>query len=891
MKYIRAIFKNYIGFYNGMGLYEIDIDFTRCHHNIVLIKGSNGRGKSTILNHLNPFPDSSNSFIPDKTAEKKLILFHEGDTYSIQLISPADLKGRKTTKAYIQKNGIELNENGNISSYKDIIFSEFELDSNYISLSRLSCTDRGLGDKTPAERKKFTSNIIDNLEIYNNMYKTLNKKSLIYKSHINTIHTKIQNIGNKVDLEQRLSMLRSKESDLNSHIMTLNNQIVAIQSKNSIDEEEARAIQTITNTSEELKLKLDSLSVQLDTLYHKTKIARQDISAKYSNDKNLLDKYSSKLEELNTIWLDKSNRLNDVSNNILTLEAELANTDTNDTISDRYKASSDTINEYKEELIKLNIPVDTSLIFTISNLIAFCDKFIILLDHFNDGMIPADIEYIISKYSKENIDNMIKVQQTYVDEIEKAKLSIADIQGQMKVLGTLESRPKECRIDKCPFISEALKLKKNLKTDLVDDLNNLQEIILSLSKNITKIQEEIDYCSSLSSKKMELDIIRSIILENVEPLSIFFPKFIETFDANLSNMYSFVEIREHSNLTDGLNLLKLLEDEINTNKLLEVEYKGFREKIQLLNSNRVMIEKLKKEQESLIETTRNIKLQMDEYRKTISDISSNINTEAHYSELYDSFKLVESEYNSVQSKLEEYRIKSSKALEALSSINGKRVEITNLSTELNPIIQDINRISGQLTMLDSYYEEYNMYKSSYDTVEVIKKYCNPTGGGIQTLFMQIYMSKTKQVANEVLAMLFNGSYQLLDFVINESEFRIPFVGEGLPVDDISYGSGAQISMMSMIINLVLLHQASTKFNIAQLDELTSQLDAYNNTIFMDVLLHCISILSLEQVFLISHSLDVDDGIADIIDLGGLEQFNNESINKNVIWSYNDIIKQ
>ena len=214
MRYLRAQFKNYIGFYNGMNLDVVDIDFTKCQHNIILIGGKNGSGKSTLLNHLNPFPDGSNAFIPERSAEKNLVLVSEGDTYEIHIVSPADLKGRKTTKAYIRKNGIELNENGNVSSYKDIIFSEFELDSNYISLSRLSSNDRGLGDKTPAERKKFVSNIIDNLEVYNTMYKTLNKKSLVFKSHINTLHTKIQNIGSKEALEQRLSSLQSKEAEL-----------------------------------------------------------------------------------------------------------------------------------------------------------------------------------------------------------------------------------------------------------------------------------------------------------------------------------------------------------------------------------------------------------------------------------------------------------------------------------------------------------------------------------------------------------------------------------------------------------------------------------------------------------------------------------------------------
>ena len=73
MRYLRAQFKNYIGFYNGMNLDVVDIDFTKCQHNIILIGGKNGSGKSTLLNHLNPFPDGSNAFIPERSAEKNLV--------------------------------------------------------------------------------------------------------------------------------------------------------------------------------------------------------------------------------------------------------------------------------------------------------------------------------------------------------------------------------------------------------------------------------------------------------------------------------------------------------------------------------------------------------------------------------------------------------------------------------------------------------------------------------------------------------------------------------------------------------------------------------------------------------------------------------------------------
>ena len=203
MRFLKAEFIGYIGFKNGMGLDKISIDFTKCKNNIVLISGMNGSGKSTLLNSLNIFPDPSICFTPGIDAMKSFVIQDNDIIYNIQIISQADNSGgRKTTKAFIQKNGQELNTNGNISSYKDIIDSEFELDSNYTTLSHLSNDgNKGLGSLTPAERKRFTSNIMENLEVYNEMYKTLNKKSSIYKSYIQNLHSKIQAIGSKDIIE------------------------------------------------------------------------------------------------------------------------------------------------------------------------------------------------------------------------------------------------------------------------------------------------------------------------------------------------------------------------------------------------------------------------------------------------------------------------------------------------------------------------------------------------------------------------------------------------------------------------------------------------------------------------------------------------------------------
>ena len=302
-----------------------------------------------------------------------------------------------------------------------------------------------------------------------------------------------------------------------------------------------------------------------------------------------------------------------------------------------------------------------------------------------------------------------------------------------------------------------------------------------------------------------------------------------------------------------------------------------------------MVTQTKKEQVELTESISSLRSDIDNYQSTLNNLNSNIDDQCRFSNLIKEYNSIQLDYNETKSKLDIFSKKSSKAIEALSSINALRSTIDSKSRELEPIMKDISTLSGQLTLLDSYYEEFAKYKQSYDMIETLKKYCSPTGGGIQTLFMQIYMSKTKESANQVLSMLFNGSYQLLDFVINDSEFRIPFIGEGLPVDDISSGSSSQIAMMSMIINLVLLNQGSTKFNIAQLDECDAGLDSYNRSQFVNVLFHSMNVLNIEQLFIISHSMEIDNTFADLIKLKGYDDYESSIQSGNVIFDYNEII--
>ena len=889
MRYLYARFEGYIGFYTGLGLTKLEIDFTKCKHNIVLISGMNGCGKSTLMNSLSVFPDDSSSFVEFLDGKKFLRLLSGEDIYEINITSLSDGKGgRKGTKAFIQKNGVELNENGNVTSYKEIIFSEFELDSNYISLSRLSSIDRGLGDKKPAERKKFASSIIDNMEVYNNIYKTLNKKSLVLKSTINNLHTKIQNIGSKENLELTLNKMKEQHSKLQNKMNEINNNIISIQAKNSIDESEAKEIESVNNQYNIIKEELQAMESNIAVLSHKTKVKIDDIENRFNKDKELSSFYNSKVESITNNWKSANDRLENLSRNILDLEASISSYENQgkDIIESQYKESNNKIDSMIKEIKELGLEPDINLIDFIKSLLSFYQSFINKLDRFYDELDVNDISIILNWDN--NIDKAREEQSHLINQLEITKEKISNLSADIKVISILDNRPKNCKIDSCPFIASALELKKQYKNTKLDkQLSDLLALEIQFSDSITEQGKLIDHLIYLDSKRMILDDLRAIILENRYLEPIFKEDIFYNFETQLSNISQFNNQRDPRRYIDGLAILQLYQVELQLNKELKIKYDAYIDQIQLMNNNKTLLNDMKSERESLIINIQDYKNDIDKFTSLRNAINNNIEVESKYYQLY----LVWKEKNEILSKLEfqiqEFNNKSSKALKSIENISNLRKEIDNIKQEDDPLLDSITKLEGQLVLLNSYYEEYNNYIGEYNMIETVKKYCSPTGGGIQTIFIQLYMRKTLEISNQILTMLFNGQYRLIDFIINEKEFKIPFVGpSGLQCDDISSGSMSQVEMMGMVINLALLYQASTKFNIAYLDEIGSGLDNHNQGEFIKVIYYISKYLNMEQIFMICHSLAVDESGVDIIKLKDYEEFENNSTG-NIIYNYKE----
>jgi DNA repair exonuclease SbcCD ATPase subunit len=890
-----AYFKGYAGFYNGMGLESIEIDFSKAVNNIILIIGKNGSGKTTLLQHLNPFPDPSTSFLPEMDAEKRLSLFDNGDSYNIQIISQTDNKGgRKTTKAFIQKNGEELNPNGNVSSYKEIIFSEFELDSNYISLSMLSSNDRGLGDKTPSDRKKFASNIIENLEVYNDIYKTLNKKSLIFKSHINTLGDKIRNLGNRTTLENELGLLRNKEVELDKELNDIRETIGALKAKSTIDPNDALRINELQSSRAEYMEKLEESELSLKRFQTSTKIKKENVDKELSKDIELADKYQLELNTISTSISEKNNQLNSYYTALHNLKSIVENQQELDVdLENNIKESKDKIKDILNQLSSYNISPDMIKDIGIQKIdlhIDACNSIVSFVDTLYDSLTNIqDIKYVCSDVDYvSDCKNKIGSLET---ELLSVRESIKKLEYDAEILKTLRIKPKSCTITTCPFISEAISLKSQYKTtDLSNKLTKMLNNEKSIVEKLEELNSELSQMEVFMNKRRDL---HSFLQSNYNNL--YLPLFnilgidmsIDLLISSIGDNRSLNILRDNSKVIDIRNLLIEYNTEEDLLDKLQYKFDIQAEKIKLVESN---IKQIKDTEKNISQLESDLE-ELNGRKNTITGLLSNLNEkitrEEQYSRAYKEYLDISNTISDTDKELQAYSGKTEEARAMMEALEMYNPQIKELEDKIRQVREAISERQGIIAMIDTYTNEYNDYQERYNMINLIKKYCSPSGGGIQTIFMQLYMSKTLELSNQLLGMIFGGEYQLLEFVINEKEFRIPFIGSGLPVDDISSGSASQIAIMGMIINLVLLHQGSTKFNIARLDESDASLDGRNRAYFMNIIRSAAQILEMEQVIMISHSMEEDMSNTDIIKLKGYDDYELNTSGGNIIYDYLD----
>lgn len=893
---------NYGGIFNGMGLHELVIDFSRCNHIITLISGKNGVGKSTLLKALNPLPDGSENLMEKLPAEKLLIISDDiGNIYRLDIIYPVTGNGnRGATKAFITKNGTELNPTGNVTSYKEMLFSEFELDSNYISLSKLSGDDRGLADKTPAERKKFVASILNSIEAYTEMYKNLSKKANIYKSYINNLSTKIRNIGEEDALQSRLVSIESQRLRLEKERDKLTAQKAEEEAFIKVTDPDGKIQEKYTGIYNKIK----AINVDIEKASKTITSLQMKLTDYLKSDD--LEKEHKRISKLSTD-LDKTITVNNLKmTELISKNEELRNSIDIDNGKLLNLKNGFEINNLRDSVKVLENEVKSAQSILNSSQIAYQTisgtEFQTIMNTLSN--IRQNIKVIYDKYSIDEISNACnlliegntsnlmsliesieKEIETETENLKSKEVGLIQVMSKIEDAEVLNNRPTKCKIDNCPFITKALEYSKE---NLVEQ-QEYYEGHISISQGIiNELRARSSMIKSCALIINDIDAITNqiansrILLDKI-PESVIFTDSIALYH-RIANADLFPEVDEITKYADIINTWESFKTDSSRLKELSAELKvaeSRQEAIDVLEAsilsknndieiNKDSIETLK----TSIEFDMKLKAT---YSLVLSDLENLIEQTISLKTLTDSKQLLVDEYHTID-------ISIKKIKEYIEHINHIQGELDNIQHDIDPLQNEKDNTNFALTSVQSYKSELAEYSEKYNQINILKKYSSPTSG-IQTIYMDMYMGKTLTMANQLLSMLFNGEYRLLPYVINENEFRIPFVGSGMTVDDISSGSTSQICMIGMIMNLVLLFQASSKYNIVFLDEIDGGLDGMNRGLFINTLYQLINILGINQLIMISHNIESDLSNVDLIKLKGNENDSTDYHNVNIIYDY------
>lgn len=873
--------KNYAGIERASGRSEIYIDFTKCLHDIVLIIGPNGGGKTTILDSLSPLPDNNSSIIGNREGEKRISYIDDDIIYDITIVHPIKLDGnRGTTKGYINKvymNGTieELNSNGNITSFKDKVYEVFGLDPNYISLMKLSMDDRGIVSKSPIDRKKFVTGILESVEVYNNIYKTLSKRSSTFKSLINSAASKINAIGNEEELRNRLISIDSRIKELTIEKEKYNK---------ALADNEANI--KVMDPDGSIQDKYNDIAFKLNTLIDRTKNSKLILlNNGYDNindlikDINDLESSISTLEkQIDSIKQENQLMINTMSSDSETLtikRMKLASLNIDDNIDILKKQMV----SYQEENnnIKKNIPVDSIQInYSVQEFVRNFDTLKCIIEEIKrikeqsyDKSLKHVRDYLLASM---NIADLINSTRNDVElageKIKDLKIARAECEKDIELASILDNRPSTCKDDTCPFIKKSLDAKAR----------NPVEKLAQIDKELYDAQmDQTIFSDNLQELNDELDIYNRVmvIFRTIDANSVQFndigASFILDREKVLDYLVSYYNFdNDMDRVTEKLEIVNQMELYKSNSEMI----KSISSKLEIYKNKMDLIEELQNDINSISIKVNKYNQKIDNNNSIIQEKSSEYVSSSSrlnkLKELLKTFQNYEDECNKIEELKSIYNTLSSNitAIQTyINNINNFSSMINNINTELDPLSKEKDNISFSLKMLEQYKSELEVLNLKYDKVETVKKYSSPAKG-IQTLYMELYMGKTLKIANELLSMLFDGDLELMDYIINDTEFRIPVrsLSSNIINDDIKSCSSAQRSMISMIISLALSTQGSSKFNIIRLDEVDSPLDEMNRSAFIPTLNNMMKLMHINQCVMISHSSESELSNVDIISL-------------------------
>lgn len=848
MKILYLKLTNFINIVTAFNTETIEIDFSKSNNNVVLLTGPNGSGKTSILSCLHPFPTNGNMdvrsdnpiIVPRENGYKEIHISDGDDLYVIQHFYTRN-GDKHIIKSYIQKNGVELNENGNVTSFKEIVEKELGLEQDYMKLTRLGSNVTNFIDMKRQERKNFTGKIISEADIYLSYHKKImadKNKVNIQINHTSDLIRRLQvdDLGElkkaQKSLQHQIEDLTAKIEKANGELSVLQYQlndcgdIPAMRERIQEKEKELKHIQKALARASEIKISISTLKSMIEEAKIAILKAKSSLDTSVITRTGILNQLDSIANEIDSIRREIA-RIED-DQNIKDMEANIELL--RETIRRRAKESG--ISGYVRPCSKAEM----------EDLIKMLDKCMdILLSTYELGKGPIQkaVSFFhtktdIEKYTRENKE---KIKRNKMQSL--CEQVYAEVSKDIGLLGPDCKNPSGCRV--YDFYQRIYEYATQAPDKVIEDetflaytkmaYNNIQTVLKYL-RDYHDIFEKMPEC-------IKNQFLMSTVLIHICNMEWIYDKDIIFHELGL--------------ITDD-ELQDADLEELSHQKSMLAQYKK-------ANSN---IEYFQNKLEELIDSRTSLMGQLDKVKETINSLNEEIaEKEASVSDYEDMVIAMEHE-DEVKTEFNDLKSKLTLASQLSLQIREKTSILNDLQFRKNKMSKTHQDNEFRIENYKRYKKDLDELSSKFTDLEYLARALS-SREGIPLIFIQAYLKDIKDVANQLLDVVYDGDLHLEDFEITADEFGIPYSTKGTTVKDVIYASQGERSFISLALSFALTYKSISKYNIMLLDEIDATLDISNREKFLHVLEMQIDMIHAEQVFVISHNDMFNAYPVDIVD--------------------------
>lgn len=862
--YLKA--ENFAGIKIGTKLNTIEVDFSNNRNPIILLLGENGCGKTSLLSILHPLRgtnDNRSPILKDENGKElkgyKEVHITEGtDSYIVK-------HTWKPNKSFIEKNGEELNENGNITSFNKILKEELGVDEDYFKVGRLGNNVVNFINLKSSERKKYVGNFLPNIDNYLRLFEIVKNKYSMMNKELNNIASQLGKFPELSILEDKVSSLTGQIEDISNGIVNLEKQKVVQEfSMNQIIEQFKTINIDITDTysTNNLKKEVNTLKTKLtqaETIIQQYTLKYPNL-ANYDDDKinetikdlndtlNNLDKqsviYETEYNNLIQSSTDITKRISVTKNKIkedVTTELE----DVNNSIiheEEKLKKLETDINKENPEIFKYTIPIMNRIKFNASKVLDMIINNIILNYNFNNYDFTLTHNYA-------DVESNIEELETELKEVNKF---ISYTNNNEKQLEALKKRDKNCKVNTCLFITNSLKFKEEYY-DHLDDYNKRKEEIETTLTELYKTREKIaeiinftkacDECiiafNNLSDSFIEGYFIKEYFNRNT------FIKFLSTGSSN---------IEKTLNVDSVYDAIQMINDKQVTKTKLETLYA----RRDNLNSQQENIKLFKEELATLQEESLHIDKQIQENISNSSAITKKENVTKSKRIILVQLQQSREINNSISDELKSNEELLNSVEEAINNINTYNDTISNIRQEIerqgklkSSIEKEKAKNEKDLNYLEVLLDNKKNLDEKFTYTKLIKDALD-SKKGIPLLFINDFLQSITEKTNNLLHLAYEDQFKI-SFDITEKDFFIKVHRMFTELEDINQASQGETSMTTLSLSLSMIENMIKIYNIIYLDEIDATLSTDNRRLFLTMIEKQLIELGIEQIFIISHN--------------------------------------